>query len=398
MKKTILSLLFGGVASAMFAQVNFQTQTSNTTHNLEGVYFENFNQIGVLGWAVGANGTILQTPDDGANWNAQNSGVTATLHDIDVVLDQINTELWAWACGSAGTVVSTQNGGVNWGIQSQGAPYTMFAIDFQDLSNGIMAGQNVYAFTTTAGNIWTPSSPGMPTYEGIDFVSASLGWMCGDAGLILQTTDGGANWTTQNSGISSGIMGIDFINANEGWACGYLGTILHTSNGGNTWTAQTSNTGNLLYDIHFFDAQNGWACGHLGTILTTSDGGANWTAYFSGDTGTTAALKNLSLISGTEGWAVGEVGTIIHFSGSTSNVNVDELNTLKLNVSPNPTTSMLKINSEAEVQRIHIYSLTGALVQFETSVSFSVDQLVPGSYLIQVQTTEGTGIVRFVKE
>ena len=43
-------------------------------------------------------------------------------------------------------------------------------------------------------------------------------WAAGDFGLILHTSNGGAEWQVQNSTIYNNILDIFFLNKNLGWA------------------------------------------------------------------------------------------------------------------------------------------------------------------------------------
>src|SRR5260370_23745615 len=54
----------------------------------------------------------------------------------------------------------------------------------------------------------------------------------GDLGTILNTTDGGANWTRHNSGTTNILDGVSFVDADTGTAVGRFGTILRTNTGG----------------------------------------------------------------------------------------------------------------------------------------------------------------------
>ena len=68
----------------LFSQSNWEwtQQESGTTENLRDVYFVN----NMTGWAVGTNGTILNTSDGGVTWSAQTSGTEEELtavHFID---------------------------------------------------------------------------------------------------------------------------------------------------------------------------------------------------------------------------------------------------------------------------------------------------------------------------
>ncbi len=393
MKKTLLivTLLLG---YSGIAQVTFQTQTTGTTQDLKGTTIIPGT---TRGWAAGTGGTILYTADGGITWTAQSSGVTATLEDITWGASGAGGLEFVWACGSSATVVNTMDAGTTWDIQAQGAPYTANAIDFQNVSNGIMVGDQFYATSTNGGNAFSPTMT-TSTARAVHFVSTTTGWMCGDGGFIKKTTDSGVTWTDQTSGTTLALHGINFINANEGWACGITGTILHTTNGGTTWTAQTSNTANLLSDIKFFDAQNGWACGYTGTMLRTTNGGTTWTPYFSGETGTAVWLQSLALLDANEGWVVGDDGVILTFSDNGSSAGIENLSAIDLNIYPNPASSTLTIETEAAIESIQITNINGMLVQNETSKSFSIESLTNGVYIIHVKTAKGVITKRFIKD
>lgn len=46
-----------------------------------------------------------------------------------------------------------------------------------------------------------------------------------------------------------------------GWATGYSGKILNTTNGGTNWSSQSSETTNDLYSLSFINSSTGWAVG-----------------------------------------------------------------------------------------------------------------------------------------
>jgi len=166
----------------------------------------------------------------------------------------------------------------------------------------------IAAILVYSGFIDTGSSDGDPSLTAISFCNASRGWVVGEAGTILATTDGGVTWSAQRSGSSAGINGITFSNASHGWAVGDSGTILATSDGGRTWMAQQSGTTVDLWDVAFGDSKHGWAVGSdgrqiEGTILATKDGGRTWIAQPSG---TTQDLHAVAVSDNTHGWVVGE--------------------------------------------------------------------------------------------
>jgi len=81
---------------------------------------------------------------------------------------------------------------------------------------------------------------------------------------------------SQNSGTTNWFASIQFpLDILTGYTVGYHGIILKTTNGGANWFSQTSGTTQHLHSVHFpADALTGYAVGDTGTILKTTDGGS----------------------------------------------------------------------------------------------------------------------------
>lgn len=109
------------------------------------------------------------------------------------------------------------------------------------------------------------------------FIDANTGWAASNGGVILKTTDGGANWTAQFTGNLYNFWDIHFIDANTGWAVGDYGTIYKTVDGGTTWTKVTGTPipAVTLQSVYFADASYGMIAAE-GSIYRTVDGGVNW--------------------------------------------------------------------------------------------------------------------------
>jgi photosystem II stability/assembly factor-like uncharacterized protein len=135
-------------------------------------------------------------------------------------------------------------------------------------------------------------------------------WLTGGYGVIFHSSDGGQNWTRQNSGEKETVLcdGV-FLDKQNGWVVGVSGTILHTSDGGATWNRQTTGTDRHLFGITFADKDYGWAVGEWGTIIHTADGGATWKKQHKEFD---RILNNVYFADRKEGWLVGERGTILH--------------------------------------------------------------------------------------
>ena len=131
------------------------------------------------------------------------------------------------------------------------------------------------------------ASPTTKPLSNCFFVNSSTGWVSGDSGTIIRTTNGGNSWTIQNSGTYNNIVDIFFLNERTGWALAweifpdttsYLGTvILKTSNSGINWIKSMHPDTNMFFKtVHYRDTLNGFMGGTPAKIVYTSNGGNNW--------------------------------------------------------------------------------------------------------------------------
>lgn len=161
------------------------------------------------------------------------------------------------------------------------------------------------------------------TLQEVFFDSASgHGWVVGNDGVILHTTDKGETWEQQDSGVTNILYSVYFVNENEGWVAGDAGTVLHTEDGGAMWEAQNSGVDQQLRGLFFANNSDGWAVGKGGTIINTRDGGAQWDSQNRQASGVNRINQDLEAVSFApasagevvvdHGWAVGLNATIIH--------------------------------------------------------------------------------------
>ncbi len=115
------------------------------------------------------------------------------------------------------------------------------------------------------------------------------------------------NWYSQNSNQTSQLKGVQMISPTEGWACGDAGVMLHTTNAGTTWTLLTL-TGEDLHQVVFKDANIGIVVGDNGKIFNTTNGGANW---ISKNSGTSLQLRGAGYAGSSTFFAVGDDGAAV---------------------------------------------------------------------------------------
>ena len=107
-------------------------------------------------------------------------------------------------------------------------------------------------------------------------------------------------WSAATSGTTNNLNGGYLLDSGVGFVVGDAGTILKTTDAGMTWSPLTSGTTNALYGVYFFDATQGVAVGEQGLILRTTDGGAGWQGITSGvkDTLRSVSFRGVNGISG----------------------------------------------------------------------------------------------------
>ncbi len=107
------------------------------------------------------------------------------------------------------------------------------------------------------------------------FTDLNIGYVVGDSGIILKTSDGGNQWATIPSGTTNDLKSISFPSTTTGYAVGGNGTILKTFDGGATWAVQTSGTNAQLIFVHFPVQDTGYIAG-WNCLLKTTNGGSSW--------------------------------------------------------------------------------------------------------------------------
>lgn len=79
-------------------------------------------------------------------------------------------------------------------------------------------------------------------------------------------------------------------------------------------------------------------------------------------------------------------------------LGLTENDLIEMSIYPNPATSVVTINTEAVLNSIFIYDVFGKLVQFETTNSFSIEDLPNGIYIVNIVTSNGNQTLKVIKE
>jgi photosystem II stability/assembly factor-like uncharacterized protein len=275
------------------------------------------------GWLVtdGAAGAahglsaIYRTTDGGADWVPVWHGEGVHLSRIGL-LPGTPTQIYATGVSVLpGTVgapdtplwLTSADGGVSWRVVEATLP--------ESLTPAALG-----SAAATAAQAWSLLQFSFPT--------TSVGYAAPDpeytqgGGALLKTTDGGKTWAPLPGAAGPRPTGgLDFQSATDGWitgtAPGTCAQVWRTTDGGASWQPLAGSCAPFpLYAVRFTTAADGWAAGGLGFpgtpgpvqtgILRTTDGGASWhTVYDSQGASALGPVAHLRFASGTQGWAWG---------------------------------------------------------------------------------------------
>lgn len=247
--------------------------TDVARNELVGVYFPDEN----IGYAVGANETILKTINGGASWSKIRAGISPDY--LGVFFTDADHGV---VVGEGGKIMRTTDGGLHWTAATSGSLEDLWWVDFPTPETGYAVGDyGAMVKSVDGGSTWTALSSGTTAdLMSVKFMDSQTGIAIGDRGIILKTTDGGGNWYMPTSPTIRKLWAVSFANAVSGTAVGEWGTILRTTDGGETWQEQESGTSQPLFGVSFYHPEKGFAVGGpLGipaVMLQTEDGGETW--------------------------------------------------------------------------------------------------------------------------
>jgi photosystem II stability/assembly factor-like uncharacterized protein len=195
-----------------------------------------------------------------------------------------------------------------------------FGVAILPSGRAVVAGDKGVVMTTDdLGRTWTrqrlKSGPKYYDLYSVAFTpDASHGWAVGDGGVIFRTDDRGTTWTEQKGppGLNGALLKIAVADAQKFCAGGEHGMLLCTSDGGANWNLQKFHDINF-FDVVFTDPNNVWAVGEFATLMHSADGGKTWQMLNGGQLGKGDPLFSIAF-DGQQGLAVGLIGTSLQTS------------------------------------------------------------------------------------
>ncbi len=243
-------------------------------------------QFGFYG--LGTDGTSRNPREGGKTWIVGNSGHVFEFSKKDTSLRWVGQPSDTWFRDVA---VRGQTGFMVGGQAWQAGKIVRFDVEtgkkmqidtflqeltsvcFSDDSTVHAVGYGLVFRSTNKGKTWQPQADIKGDFfQSVCFPSEKIGYIVGQNGGILKTTDSGASWTYLQKSKNIGnprFRSVFFTDILRGWICGENGVLWQTTNGGDTWKIVEDLPDIDFYDIFATDTE-GVLVGSGGKIVTFS--------------------------------------------------------------------------------------------------------------------------------
>jgi photosystem II stability/assembly factor-like uncharacterized protein len=394
MKKLILLISVFFLTQGLIAQTDWETNHTFTPgQTLKDII--TISPTTIYGISALYSGTALnvkKTTDNGDSWIEQYTGHTSMNYYELASPDSVDI----FAVANEGIIIHN-SGGETWSTIASGTTEHLRTIAFVNGTVGFIGGDGgTILKTTNGGATWvdldaTLDAPYSPLC--LEMINETHGFLGGHS-FLQATFDGGVNWTFVD-GFAPGdgtfaFREIQFINNNLAFACGDQGAIWISEDGGITWTLQATGTTESIQDIRMIDANIGFACGFNGVAIKTENGGDTWTNM------TTEISENFYTLDFHEsrGYMGSYLGTVLTYEFIAPGVSISEFTNHELKIYPNPSKAAITLSgiNSTKVKTIEIIQMDG-----KTVLEFSaIDQnlincsgLENGTYIVRIHKLDG---------
>ena len=161
------------------------------------------------------------------------------------------------------------------------------------------------------GETWNKQYSGIYLNPSLDlhdvyFLNSNVGFICGRAGYIFKTIDGGVVWCEVYDGNSDyKLFDVVFCNDSTGYCVGEYGQLNQTNNYGENWNNVQLGYYFDFNAIDFCDDNIGFIVGEsAGVVLKTEDGGGAWNPVNLFPAYVNSGLKDIYFVNETVGYVI----------------------------------------------------------------------------------------------
>jgi photosystem II stability/assembly factor-like uncharacterized protein len=170
-----------------------------------------------------------------------------------------------------------------------------------------------FVFVRPAQSGWIVVSNSQATEDlnGVFFLSSGrTGWVVGNGGVILKSSDAGTTWSRQTPSLFN-LHGVYFSGA-TGYAVGASGAILKSDDLGKTWARLIVSEagGRTLRDVFLTDTSHVFIVGDFGLLLTGTVDGTGRLTWKAFPTSIVTPLNSIAFAGSSTGWVVGDAGIV----------------------------------------------------------------------------------------
>jgi photosystem II stability/assembly factor-like uncharacterized protein len=306
-----------------FLSVYAYSQSTLTWEIVPSPVTQNLNCISPLdnNHIVGDNGTVLKY--DGTNWislsgypNVNYYGLTNTFGTNSPYFTVV---------GSGGTIIATQDNFVNWNQEPSGISNNLYSVSSASTNLPVafkriaVGAGGVILKSHWLNNVnWSPwSIVNSPVTQDLKSVClwSTYGWICGNNGTLLKSTDMGESWNQISIGMSQNLNSIYFASDTTGFLVGDLGLLLKTTNGGLNWNPQTAGI-----TVNLKSIAGNFIAGSSGNIIQSTNNGMSWMRFYQTYQYDLNSVNNVGYIAGNSGTILRRVVTY-SYSDKILNVN-----------------------------------------------------------------------------
>jgi photosystem II stability/assembly factor-like uncharacterized protein len=223
----------GYVAKTTNSGVNWFVTDTLATYMLEKVRFFNAS----TGIATCHYGELFRTTNQGENWVLNQTSMTYGIFGVHIL--NTNTGFIAGNVNNAlKKIYKTTNAGTNWFevFESYGVNSGFSNFEFINTFTGYCVGYGLIK-TTNSGSNWNQvNAPTTDFCTGMEIINDTIMYVT-SYGIVYKSTNGGNNWGYLNIPTKERIEFAKFFNANTGIIAGYNNIILKTTNGGGNYTS-----------------------------------------------------------------------------------------------------------------------------------------------------------------
>ncbi len=365
---------------------------TNTIENFKDIAFENSR----FGCAILHDGNCITTSDSGKTWSISYT------NSNNIALNSIFMFNNSWYIAlDNGAYLKSTNKGNTWTQFSFNNTESLNDIYFVSTNNAIAAGNNGKLLKFN-GNAWQNQNTGINSNLNKIANKNSTTIVVGDNASILKQQNN--LWIPVVAPVNVNFNSICLIDSSNGYIVGDYGFILKTTDAGLTWNVVLSGA-----DVNFTDiivsADSVWAIANDGIIYTSINNGNTWNRF---NVGVSEDLKSITYINH-KGFIVGNNGLLRTFNKPVYVPVVNQINENKnaflINCFPNPTQDKITITStenfdtnfSVNITNIQgktvIHSKTNAILPYTLSLS----DLPDGIYFLNVTSNEKNQSFKVIK-